>query len=124
MSCTDSTIETTSTNTPTTTTPVSIPVPPEIVLDLESQKLFIAQENIHAACEESKHLNQLLWNRSNVPVSILRIVTILLTIAIVLITAITAVCSGDLTKLSAAAVSLYNVAQTLALNHNGTSTFS
>jgi hypothetical protein len=114
----------TDSNDNTTATPVVTPNSPEIVLDLETQKLFIAQENIPAACEESKHLNQLQWNRSNARLSIIRIVAVLFILAIALITAITAVCSGDLTKLSSAAVSLYNVAQTLALHHNGTSASS
>lgn len=120
MSCTETNNNTTATTTTTTTS-----VPPksaevEIEVNQETQKLFIAQENIPAVCEESKHPNHLLWNRSNSRLSYLRVVAALLILAIVLITAITAICTGDLSKLSSVAVSLHNVAQTLALHYNGT----
>ncbi len=118
MSCSDSN-NTTTTTTPTSTTPISAEI--EIVLDQETQTLFKAQENIPAACEESVRLNQLLWNRRNSALSINRAATVLSFIAIILITTIAAVCSGDPSKLSAAAVALNNIAQTLALNSNGTS---
>lgn len=115
MSCSDSNDNTTA------TTPNSTEI--EIVLDRETQTLFIAQENIPAVCEEQKHLNTLLWNRSNSPLSIIRVAVVLSILAITLITTIAAVCSGDLSKLSSAAASLHNIAQTLALS-NGTSTSS
>lgn len=129
MSCSDATNNTTTTAaTPTpTTVPLNSPVDIDVVLDLETQQLFIAQENIPAACEESKRQNQLVWVRSNSRLSIVRVVVVLSVLAVTLLTAIVAVCSGDLSKLSSAAVSLYNVAQTLALidnstlNDNGTS---
>jgi len=115
MSCSDSNDNTTA------TTPNSTEI--EIVLDQETQTLFIAQENIPAVCEEQKHLNTLLWNRSNSPLSIIRVAVVLSILAITLITTIAAVCSGDLSKLSSATASLQNIVQTLALS-NGTSSSS
>lgn len=110
MSCSDSNDNTTA------TTPNSTEI--EIVLDQETQTLFIAQENIPAVCEEQKRLN-----RSNSPLSIIRVAVVLLILAITLITTIAAVCSGDLSKLSSATASLHNIVQTLALS-NGTSSSS
>ncbi len=115
MSCSGSN---NNTPTPTTTTPITT----EIVIDQETQKLFKAEENIPAVCEESKRLTQILQNRRNSALTIIRVAAVLSAIAITLITTIIAVCSGDTSKLSAA--TLYNIAQTLALHSNGTSNTS
>lgn len=119
MSCSDSNDNTATAVATATVTPNSTEI--EVVLDLESQRLISAQQNIPYACEESKRINQLLWNRSDSKWSIIRIVVLLLVLVVTLTTTIAAVCSGDLSKLSSAAASLNSVVQTLALNHNGTS---
>ena len=122
MSCSDSNENTTThTTTADTVTPNSTEIEIAIVQDRETQKLIIAQENIPAACEESKRLNQLLWNKSNSPLSIIRVTALVLILVVTLITTIAAVSGGDLSKLSSPAVSLHNIAQTLALHNNGTS---
>jgi sensor histidine kinase YesM len=108
--------------TPTTTAVTPITTEIEIVIDQETQKLFKAEENIPAVCEESKRLTQILQNRRNSALTIIRVAAVLSVIAITLITTIVAVCSGDTSKLSAA--TLYNIAQTLALHSNGTSNTS
>ena len=118
MSGSDSTDITTTTTT-TIVTPSSTEI--EIVLDQETKKFFVAQENIPASCEDSKHLNQLLLNRSNSRLPVIRHAAVLSVLVIALITAVVAVCNGDLSKLSAAAVSFHDVAQTLALHNNGMS---
>lgn len=93
----------------------------EVILDLESQRLISAQQNIPDACEESKRVNQLLWYRSDSKWSIIRLVAVLSVLVVTLTSTIAAVFSGDLSKLSSTAASLNSVVQTLALTHNGTS---
>ncbi len=108
MSCSDS-------NTTSDNTKIEIPLAPE------TERLVRAQENIPVACEESVHQNRLPQNRRDSAVSIIRTAGVLSIGAIVLITTVVAVCTGDTSKLAAAAVALNNVAQALALNSNGTS---
>lgn len=134
MSCLDSngltaiTTATTATAAAATTSTLTPPASTEIeiVLDQETKQLFIAQENIPSACEASKHLNRRSGTRDNTSVSKVRVALVLALLVIGLIATIGAVCGGgDISKLSSAAVSLYNIAQALALhNNNGTATAS
>ena len=115
MSC----VNTASTTAAPAVTPNSIEL--DVVVDIETQKLFIAQENIAAACEKTKRHNQVQWDGASSQLLVIRIVTVIAVLATVVITAIAAVSGGDLNKLASASVSLQNVAQTFALLYNGTS---
>lgn len=107
----------------TNNTTISIPIATKVeVEDPEAQKLFRAQENIPAVCEESVRLNRLLWSRRSSTPSIIRTVAVLTLIVIIgITTVVAAISSGDPSKLASAAVALNTIAQTLALNSNGTS---
>lgn len=106
----------------TNNTTISIPIATKVeVEDPEAQKLFRAQENIPAVCEETVRSNRLLWSRSGSTPSIIRTVAVLTLIVIIgITTVVAAISSGDPSKLASAAVALNTLAQTLALN-NGTS---
>ena len=117
MSCSDSTTIATTTNTATTTTKIEIP----LVSKTETERLFKAQENIPVACEESVRQYRIRWNRRDSAQSTIRAAGTLTVVAVILITTVVAVSTGDASKLATATLALKNFAQALALSINGTS---
>jgi hypothetical protein len=110
--------------TTTTTTATSISTKVEISLEPEAEKLFKAQENIPATCEESLQVDQISWSRSKSALSVIKTAAVLSLIVIVAVTTIAAVISGDTSKLATAATALNNIVQTLALQSNDTASTS
>ena len=119
MSCSDSTTYATTTNTATTTTKIEIPLVSKT--ETETERLFKAQENIPVACEESVSQYRLRWNRRDSAQSTIRAAGTLTVVAVILITTVVAVSTGDASKLATATLALKNFAQALALSINGTS---
>jgi hypothetical protein len=83
----------------------------------ETERLHKPQENIPIACEVSLQQNHLRWiRRDSAAQFIIRAI-----VAVILITTVVALFTGDPSKLSTATLAFMNVAKALALNINGTS---